>query len=259
VGRRRISKPPNDTPALCRRFEWLLQHEFANSITVMAAALGASHAALSRVINHGQLPGATMIEALARSGRVNLDWLLAGDADEPPARGPATSSFLPVSDRLLPGPPGASPEALGHLGLPTASPFALGDGYWFRVPSDSPLVARDAEEVAPGDYLLITAGPAWVGREEAYVGRIVVLRHPARQEGMLARVGDEDFFADTHAYELDTFGLFADALLITATRSTDAKPKPSSRSTPKGGQQFHVGDVVGVVVEKRTLYPRTRV
>ena len=71
--------PPDDTPLLCRRFEWLLKHHFGDSITLMAAAVGASHAALSRVLNHGQPPSAQMIEGLARSGRIDLNWLLLGE------------------------------------------------------------------------------------------------------------------------------------------------------------------------------------
>jgi hypothetical protein len=244
-------------PALCRRFVWLLEHEFTNSITVMATALGASHAALSRVINHGQLPSAPMIEALARSGRVDLRWLLAGDTEAPTLCESGTAGCLPVSDQLLLGPPGSSPELLGPLGLPTASAFVLNDGYWFRIPANSPLVSREAEKVAPGDYLLIATGPGWVGRTEACVGRLVVLRHPVEREGMLARVADEDFFAGTTAYELDTFGVIPNAQLLTESRPTEAKPK-SRGTTRKDSPRFHADDVVGVVLEKRTLYSRKR-
>lgn len=259
MGRRRLSEPPDDTPQLCRRFDWLLRNEFGNSITLMASALGASHAALSRVLNHGQLPGAQMIEALARTGRVDLGWLFGTDEQPPTPRAALASGFVPVSDVLLDGPPGARPEALGPLGLPTASPYAVGEGYWFRVPADSPLVAREAEKVAAGDYLLIAAGAAWTARPDGYAGRLVVLRHPKKQEGLLARVVDTDFFAEPATYDLDTFDGITGAQLTTGARPSSAEPVPKSARARGANRLFYPDDVVGVVLEKRALYSRRRV
>jgi hypothetical protein len=224
---------------------------------MMAAAVGASHAALSRVLNSGQMPSAQMIEGLARSGRIDLNWLLLGEGgDEPTTRDRAVRVFLPVGDHLLAGPPSGCPEVFGPLGLPTASPFLVRDGYWFRVPKDSPLVARKTEAVVPGDHLLIEAGPAWTAREEGYVGRLVVLRHPDRAEGLLARVGYEYPFADEFSYELDTFGEVPDAFLHTRSRRADAGPPPGSDHPFAVGRPFHADDVVGVVLEKRSFYTR---
>lgn len=267
MGRRRISQPPQDTPLLCRRFEWVLQNLFGNSITLMASTLGVPHASLSRVINHGQLPSAEMILGLARVGRVNLDWLL-GDGSSPVPATPA-GVFLPVCDRLLPGPPSASPESLPPLGLPTASPYLLRDAYWFRVPAGSPVVARgdggerqdkadknDGWRVRPGDLLLIEAGPAWVARVAAFAGRLVVLRHPERAEGLFARVAeDEEFFGESvgRHHKLDTFGLYPDADLFVDANRSAGDGTESPRNRPAASRPFFLDDVVGVVLEKRVL------
>jgi hypothetical protein len=257
-------------PPLCRRFEWVLQNLFGNSITLMAAALGVPHASLSRVINHGQLPSAEMILGLARVGRVNLDWLLGGD-DAPPTSARSAGTFLPVSDRLLPGPPSASPELLPPLGLPTASPFNIRDAYWHRVPAGSPIVARDVGgekgdkgrkddgwQVRPGDLLLIEAGPAWTARASAFAGRLVVLRHPGRPDGFFARVAaDEEFlddgeFSSPH-HKLDSFGLYPEADLFVESARPTPGPRESVEGRPDRRPSFYMDDVVGVVLEKRVL------
>lgn len=258
MGRRRRNAPAKDAPGICQRFDALLRNEFGNSITQMAATLGVSHTALSRVINKGQMPSGQMLEGLARLGRVNLHWLLAGGEEDGTYRG-GTANLVPVSKQLLPGPPRATPELLDPVTLPTSSPFLLDAPYWFRVSADSPLVARAEERVAAGDYLLIEAGPSWTGRLTACVGRVVVLRRPENRDVFLARIGDEDLFADKTRYELDTYGLFPAALLSTESRASGVEP--ASRKAPQrdATPTFYADDVVGVVLERRTLYVRKRV
>ena len=256
MGRRRKSSPATDIPAVCQRFDRLLRGEFGNSVTLMAATLGVSHTALSRVINKGQMPSGQMLVGLAKLGRVNLHWLLAG-GDEG-MRGGNVADHVPVCDRLLPGAPWATPELLDPVGLPTSSPFLLDAAYWFRVPAHSPLVARPEERVAVGDYLLIETGPAWVTRPEAYVGRIVVLSHATNQSRLLARVGDKDLFAEATCHELDTFGSPADARLFTESQRPGAKPASPAGRRSGEGHDFYLDDIVGVVLEKRTLYPSRR-
>jgi hypothetical protein len=245
----------------------VLQNLFGNSITLMAAALGVPHASLSRVINHGQLPSAEMILGLARIGRVNLDWLLGGD-DAPPTSTCSAGTFLPVSDRLLPGPPSGSPELLPPLGLPTASPFQLHDAYWHHVLAGSPIATwddgkkedrgskDDGLEVRAGDLLLIEAGPAWTARASAFAGRLVVLRHPEQPAGLFARVAeDEEFFSEVSSrhHKLNTFGIYPEAdLFVESTRPPDELREPVE-SGPDGSPAFYLSDVVGVVLEKRVL------
>ena len=256
MGRRRKISPAKDVPAVCLRFDRLLRSEFGNSVTLMAAALGASHTALSRVINKGQMPSGQMLVGLAKLKRVNLHWLLADSEDR--ARGGNFADHVPVSDRLLPGAPRTTPELLDPLGLPTSSPFLLDAAYWFRVPAHSPLVGRPEERVAAGDYLLIETGPAWVTRPEAYVGRIVVLSDVTNQSRLLARVGDKDLFAEATCHELDTFGPPGDARLFTESQRPGAKPASPAGRRSGEGHDFYLDDVVGVVLEKRTLYPLRR-
>jgi transcriptional regulator with XRE-family HTH domain len=255
VGRRRTSKSPDNTPPLCQRFEWVLQHFFGDSITGMASALGVSHTALSRVTNHGQLPSATMIEGLARLGQVNLDWLLG--VDESSTQGRATQNYVVVCDHLLVVPPSTCPEVFTALGLPTASPFHLHDPYWYRVPEDSPLVAEETEKLAAGDYLLIESGPAWTRRAKAYLDRLFVLRDPRRPEGVLARVAGEAYYSAVPQYSLNTFGTIPSAGLFTAVsrKGTDAYTAAGG-SVYGVGRAFYGDDVVGVILENRSLSGR---
>ena len=256
MGRRRISKPPDNTPSLCQRFEWLLRADFSNSIKVMADAIGASHAALSRVINHGQMPSAEMIVGLVGLRRVDPAWLLGADDAKSQVHLSGGQGCFPVATSLLSGLAKESPELLEPLSLPTATPFMIGDGYWYRVPAGSPLAGREAEKVAPGDLLLVAVGPAWTLRPAAYVGRIVVLRM-AGSEGMLARVGAEDFFEEPQTYELDSFDAVTTNRLTTLSRSASKTPAVS-KCDSKSHRLFYADDIVGVVVEKRTLYSRVR-
>jgi hypothetical protein len=251
MGRRRTTEPPEESPAICRQFEWVLSHLFGGSITHMAAALDVSHPALSRVINKGQMPSGQMLAGLARLRLVNLHWVLAG-GDEKSARPaePATE-FVPVAEQLLPGSPSNFPEKLGPLGLPTSSPFLLEAAYWFRVRRDNFVVGRTNAPAAVDDYLLVETGPAWTTRTEAHEERLLVLRHPDRQEGLLAQFV-EDYSVDEER-ELDTFGLLATASILTSTNRSDAK-----KQRGPVGQTFYRDDVVGVVLEKRTLYGRAR-
>jgi len=256
VGRRRASEQPEDVSPICLRFASLLKDEFGNSITQMAKAMEVSHTAVSRVLNQGQMPSGQMLAGLAKLGQVNLHWLLTGGEQDAANRDGVI--FLPVSDHLLAGPPKDSPEKFDPLGLPTSSPFLLDAPYWFRVPENSLLAAIKFENVAAGDYLLIESGPAWTTRYVAYAHRLLVLRHPERAEGFLARIGEENFFdadRDPH-FELNTFGELKTALFFNAKRPDVGPRKTKAKEPVPERQEFFAEDVVGVVLEKRTLYGR---
>ncbi len=256
MGRRRSTEQPEDVPPICLRFASLLKDEFGNSITQMAKAMEVSHTAVSRVVNQGQMPSGQMLAGLAKLGQVNLHWLLTG-GEQSQANHDGVN-FLPVSDHLLPGPPKDSPEKFDPLGLPTSSPFLLDAAYWYRVAEGSLLAASKFESVATGDYLLIECGPAWTTRFAAYSNRLVVLRHPERAEGLLARIGEEDYFdadRDLH-FELNMFGEFKAALFFNAKRPDVGPRKTKAKEPVPERQEFFAEDVVGVVLEKRTLYGR---
>lgn len=253
MGRRRTTEPPENPPAICRQFEWVLTHLFGGSITLMAHALGVSHPALSRVINKAQMPSGQMLAGLARLRLVNLYWVLAG-GDEGAARAvEARTEFVPVAEQLLPGPPRNFPERVGPMGLPTSSPFLLEAAYWVRVRADSPVANRKDAPAGAGDYLLVETGESWTTRKEAHNERMLVLRHPDRDEGFLARIADD--YSPDEEHNLDTFNLLPAATLLTDTKRSDAK-RPTGKSDV--GQTFYRDDVVGVVLEKRTLYGRAR-
>lgn len=260
MGRRRDTESPEEAPAICQRFDWLLRNEFGNSITQMAAALGVSHTALSRVINKGQMPSGQMLEGVAKLNRVNLHWLLAGGEEKSP-HPDGGSRFVSVSDRLLLAAPRSAPDLLDPMVLPTSSPFLLGDPYWFRVPTDSPLLTRPKERVAPGDYLLVETGRAWTSRSSAHARRLLVLRGPTPSAGVLARVGDEDILGHVEdagvRFALDTFGVVEQAVLFTELKRDDAGRRGTKGAEVAADERtFFADDVVGIVLEKRTLYGR---
>ena len=248
MGRNRKSQQPAEVPAICARFDWILKREFGNSITTMARALEVPHASLSRVLNKGQMPSGEMLVALARLQRVNLEWLLSDGSREQFERAQGFR-FVPIASALLPGPLGHHLALVTSMGWPISSPYRLESPYLFRVNADSALV-RSAEKIAPGDHLLIETGEAWTRQDTAYIGRLVVLSD-SQATPLLGRVDrDEDYFAESRQFQVDTFGAFESATLQPDCLRKAPRTHPGKRKTgsPSKGS-FFADDVVGVVVQ----------
>jgi hypothetical protein len=257
MGRRRKDRAlPKDVPALVRRIDWLLHQAFGNNITWMAEVLGVSHAALSRVLA-GQWPSAKMLEALVQRANVNAGWLLVGDTQTGQSQG-VGAALCPVADALLPAEPQHYPERLSAFCLPVASPFILGQPYWYRVRPDDPVVADKANAVLEGDYLLVETGEKWTRRPEALAGRMVVLRRSEGDTVVLGKVAarEDPFEKDEPQHEVRMFGPPEEAVLILRTRA-DARAKPVRRLIERPCQVlFYLDDVVGVALQvTRILQP----
>lgn len=249
MGRSRKSQQPTEVPAICARFDWILKREFGNSITLMARALEIPHASLSRVLNKGQMPSGEMLVALARLNRVNLDWLLSDGSQEQFQREQGFR-FVPIVSALLPGPPERHLALVTSMGWPISSPYRLESPYLFRVPEDCSTLTRPAEKIAAGDHLLIETGKAWTQQEAAYCGRLVVLCD-SKAPPLLGRVDrDEDYFAESRQFQVDTFGAFESAALQPdlSRKAARTNPGKAKSGSPSSGS-FYAEDVVGVIVQ----------
>src|SRR5579871_3469600 len=252
MGRRRRNRESSEAmPPLSARIDWLLRCNWGNNIAAMARDLGVSHTALSRVLT-GQMPSAKMLEALAKRVEVNTLWLLTGQG-QPQAEtaGAVGGVFWPVVSQLLPGEPKDYPELLSHITLPAASPYVLDAAYWMRVNADAPIVAALSPKVASGDYLLIETSMRWTRRAEAYLGRLLVLRHEENDLLLAWSERQRNYFETVPQHKLDTFKVVNKARLFPSLTKLDArKKKPESMTGGPGLVQFYADDVVGVVLQR---------
>lgn len=255
MGRRRREAPQSDKrPALCQRIEWLLIHQWGNSITLMANAMHASRPALTRVIA-GQLPSGRMLEALASRASINVNWLLTGEGKAVAGR----TDAVPVATRLLSGPVGRHPELLSRFTLPVASPFVLEAPYWFQVTPETPIVREKSGSVVNGDYLLIETSARWTDRLEAYAGRLVVLREAEGNPVVIARVPPEPSeFEVVSQFELGTIEAIAHARLFPKhTRERARTDPPDSLLGPTDLVRYYADDVAGVALQLARFFDRT--
>jgi hypothetical protein len=253
MGRKLEDRPlPKNAPPLIHRINWLLKLVWGGSITWMAASLGMSHPALSRILA-GQMPSGKMLEALAGRPDINVHWLLTGDGDALIGRGQgSTGALCPIADQLLPGDPKEHPELLSQMALPAASAFLVESPYWYPVKASDPIVNDANSRVASGDYLLIDTSARWTRRLKGFVGRIVVLRLPDNAKDMILGIvaEDEDYFEDPVQHAIDTFGVLGETLLFPNIKREDALAKPEKNTAKKKNvTQLYSDDVRGVVLQ----------
>jgi hypothetical protein len=255
MGRRRKDRAlPKDVPPLVGRIDWLLKEYFGNNITLLAEVLGASHAALSRVLV-GQLPSGKMLEALVQRAYVDPLWLLGGATQGERGRGPG-AVLCPVADALLPGEPRAYPERLSAFSLPMACAFVVEQAYWYRVRTSDPITEDESSRVAAGDYLLIEGSERWTRRPEAFAGRMVALRMSEGDTVVLGQVAAHEAYFEEPQHEVRMFGTPEKAALYLRLRATAAaKPARPLDERPDLVAYF-LDDVAGVVLQVSRLLER---
>ncbi len=132
---------------LCERFAFVRDHLFNGRTREMARHLNVTHSVISKVCRGQQGPGDQLLARLSDHPRVNTRWLLEGIGD--PLL-PVTSGTLPVSNAILPGPPGIHRGMLSGERYPVAADLERDSRYWLRQADDLPNVSMLA-----GDLLLV--------------------------------------------------------------------------------------------------------
>jgi hypothetical protein len=246
--KRRSTAPlPSDASALTRRIVVLLDLLWQGNISKMKKALDISHPVLSRVLRGLQEPPGKLLEVLARQSDVNVRWLFAGEGEPLTVRNlwAGGGRFLPIASCLLPGEPNAYPELVTLTSFPVAEALFTETAYWLAVAGDSPIVKHRGSKIQAGDFLLIETATTWTRRLDAVRGRLCALRVPLSSgvELILGQVDNDLNPFQTH-YELNTFGLFADAGLL-----PDDANSGNVVDVLQPSVQFRLPDVVGVVIK----------
>jgi hypothetical protein len=181
------TQPPADTSTIEGRARWMLDNLHDGRQARLAAAIGVSTAAVSRIFQGAQKIGPRIAAALAAHPVINPAWVSFGhgapirDLGSPPEVPGAR--MLPVYPKLLPG----SPERLYSL-APLLFPVLLtcfGEHcYWYQVPDDDPIVGDDRWMINPGDLLLLNYDvDEWVE-----TGRLCVCRQGSGKDATVALV-----------------------------------------------------------------------
>jgi hypothetical protein len=167
---------------------WILHELYSDRVTRMAADLGVSGAAVSRIAGGKQQIGPRMIAALAAHPKINPDWIRHGVGE--PLRsivrqGSAQlthqeNSALPVSDQVLPG--GARRHVLRletAPRFPVAPEFHKAGRYWLRLSEPVPVLVpiNKRESFLNGDLLLIESERRlWEESSDPINGRFCLVR-----------------------------------------------------------------------------------
>jgi hypothetical protein len=217
----------------------------------MAKATSISHPVLSRVLRGQQDPPGKLLEILARWPEMNLRWLFAGEGEPLSERNlwAGGGRFLPIADRLLPGPPKEYPELHTWTSLPVADALFSQTAYWFRVPDNHPVIKKK-REVRTGDYLLVETAHNWTRKLEAVRGRLCALelKRPGSQEVILSEIKrDVDYFENS--YQVETFGSFDDTRFVPEEAGGD-------EVTGRAGEvvHFRFPNVVGVCIKLDRIF-----
>jgi hypothetical protein len=178
MGKPLDKKPEWDLETPTGRIEWLMRKLFDNSQTRMAKEVGITQSALANVLGGTRKPGLTMLTAIGSHPAVNLPWLITGEGQPlsaPTEPETAKDYYLPISDRLLPGPPDQNLEAGEHY--PVARPLYRPQRYFCRLRAEH-LDGLPAELVIrPGDMLLIEADASeWNSGMKDLRGKICIVR-----------------------------------------------------------------------------------
>src|SRR6516165_3224976 len=113
-----------DLSTIRGRVRWMVSTLHDGKLNRLAAAIGASGAAISRVLGGKAEVGPRLLEALAGHPQISPDWVRFG-LGEPlrssdPSGAPPAGQFLPVAVTVLPGAPADHPLALSGEHYPVA-------------------------------------------------------------------------------------------------------------------------------------------
>jgi hypothetical protein len=201
VGRKRVQvkEPSNldqkaDWSSPSARIAWLVKSLQGGNKSRFARAVGFTHAAIIQVTK-GRNPGRRLIEEISAKLGVDLNWLHNGKGK--PFRGIASGDHppgLPVSRRLLPGPP------LDNLQLLSGEWHDLGDllscrsRYWLKLRFDEPILNDRARGFRANDELLMETDRGLFPRKERFCDRLCVVKNPNLPSEL--KLGIVDFCQD---------------------------------------------------------------
>jgi len=138
----------------------------------MAEDLGVSHGLISKVCNGIQMPGKSLLKALAEHPLVNSDWLYRGGG-EPLL--PPTAGTLPVSNAILPGLPSTCGSLLTGERLAVSRAWESDSRYWLRLRPKSELLEVASLGLSAGDLLLVETSQDYLERTDLLADRICLV------------------------------------------------------------------------------------
>lgn len=205
------------------KVKYVLAHIWRGNQREMARALGVSQALISKVANGHQAPGRRLLSALANHPQISAEWIQSGGG--PPLVVPGSGS-LPIGTGILPGPPLENPQLLSGATHPVADALNRTTRYWIELSAHSPLIREPSLLVAPGDFLLLEADPAWTRRPDMTVGRVCGVRFQTFP-------GPEYHFGQVmHGPSRLTARLFGKSFVTPEPLFPKAKPASPTRKEP---------------------------
>ncbi len=176
----------------------------------MAADLGVSQAAISRIVRGEQAVGPRMQATIGARRGVNADWLRTGLGEpllDPAVEAAAGDWLAPVAKVILPGTPADHSGLLTGERLAVANAYRRTTRYVLVVGPDDLVVGVEGAKVAAGDHLLMEADrDLWLNNRRVLVGKLVALRLSGEHGGdfVLARA---DMHPTTRELSFDCFGV----------------------------------------------------
>jgi hypothetical protein len=173
-----------DTTTARRRLEWMAANLFDGRPSRLAAAIGVSSAAISRVFSKKQEPGPRLLAAAAAEPRINPEWVKYG-VGEPLRRQEdrlqVASWDLPVVNQILPSRPSQCPLRTIQTRFGVAPAHFGPERYWLEFATSLVLGPQPPEQytegtpgipprLADGDRVLMEGDPA------AWLNDLAILR-----------------------------------------------------------------------------------
>jgi hypothetical protein len=158
----------------------MLNHLHEGKRNRLAAAIGVSTAAVSRIFQGKQKIGPRMVAALAAHPRINAAWVTDGLGEPLRSTGPGQAGspgrMLPVYPTLLTGSPHYLPRRSTVL-FPVSEAHFSESRCWYQVPADAPITRDASWMIRPGDLLLLDYhGLDLLEDSWTLVGRLCVYR-----------------------------------------------------------------------------------
>ena len=173
------SPTPPLTP-MAGRVERLLDLRWEGKQRRMAADLGVSQAAISRIVRGAQAVGPRMLATIGAHRGVNADWLRTGLGEpllDPAVEAAAGDWLAPVARVILPGTPTDHSGLLTGERLAVANAYRRPTRYVLVVGPDDPIVRVEGAKVAAGDALLLEADAGiWQSNLMVLAGKMVAVR-----------------------------------------------------------------------------------
>jgi hypothetical protein len=214
----------------------VLELFFGRNQTKLAAAVGCSQAAISRIVAGKQEPGTKVLAGVAAIPGIDAQWALHGIGRRP---GPTQRAFqmeglLPVLNDVASKMTAELQRTMSSEQRIVASPDFSPTRYFLRASEKSDLVADPIAKVMPGDLLLVEADASrWAGNPVYLDGRTCIVQDGI--EGGRWRFVRARWAPDGAALRFDNLG-------STASRRTRQVGKlPAKGISP--------ADVVGVILQ----------